>query len=74
MYEKPQYFTPEGFKRLPKNPYSSKAMAEHLELLRKKKRAMMTQLTVKKKPGITLSDEAAAAIAKVLSTMLHSRH
>jgi hypothetical protein len=74
MYEKPQYFTPEGFKRLPKNPYSGKGLAQRLELLQKKKRDLATQQTMKKKPGMTLSDEAAAAIAKAISTMLHSRH
>jgi hypothetical protein len=73
MYEKPQYFTPDGFKRLPKNPYSDLSAAKRLELLKKKKHLSSIQNTPKKKPGFTLSDEAAASIAKVIKAMLHSR-
>jgi hypothetical protein len=74
MYEKPQYFTPDGFKRLPKNPYSDMSAAQRMELLKKKKlvRASLLKQPMQKATGITLSDEAAASIAKVLKEMLNS--
>ncbi len=73
MYEKPQYFTPDGFKRLPKNPYSGMSAVQRQALLKKKKLAASAGQPGKIKKGITLSDEAAASIAKVLSAMLNSR-
>jgi len=73
MYEKPQYFTKDGFKRLAKNPHrdgqslvplgdkteqpSSKALLHRKNLVRPIKG-----------PGI--SDEAAKLIADVLKGML----
>jgi hypothetical protein len=73
MYEKPQYFTPDGYKRLSKNPYSDPKVAYRLELLKKLKRAELLKGAETKKSGITISDEAAAKIAMVLKEMLHSR-
>jgi hypothetical protein len=72
MYEKPQYFTPDGYKRLSKNPYSDPKIAYRLELLKKRKRAELLKVTEINK-GITISDEAAANIAKVLKQMLNDR-
>jgi hypothetical protein len=75
MYEKPQYFTKDGFKRCAKNPYKDKKQS--LVLLRDD---TMKQLPLKnplhkknlkgplKGPGI--SDEAARLIAGVLKGML----
>jgi hypothetical protein len=71
MYEKPQYFTPDGFKRLSKNPCSDLTASQRLDLLKKKKLAALL-MQPKNKGGITLSDEAAASIAKVLKGMLNS--
>ena len=74
MYEKPQYFTPDGFKRLSKNPYAGLNASQRLELLKKKRRAAILQRSMEKKDGAVISDKAAACIAKVLKEMLNSRH
>jgi hypothetical protein len=74
MYEKPQYFTPDGFKRLSKNPYSEMSELRRLKLLKKKWRFALMQRSLKKKYGATISDEAAACLAHVLKGMLNSRH
>jgi hypothetical protein len=71
MYEKPQYFTKDGFRRLDRNPYSSPELEHQLALIRKKKAALKSAGTLQlknKKPAI--SDEAATLIAGVLKGML----
>lgn len=79
MYETPQYLTPGGYKRLPKNPYKKKleelqaklvdgpAVLQKKKLLTTQARAMGMQ---KKKPQLELSDEAAKLIAQALKGML----
>jgi hypothetical protein len=74
MYEKPQYLTPDGLKRLSKNPYSSLSSAQRLELLKKKRRDIVLAQSIKKEGGIVISDKAAALIAKALKGMLNSPH
>jgi hypothetical protein len=74
MYEKPQYLTPDGFRRLSKNPYSSLNEAQRRELLKKKKRISSLQQPMKKEGGVVISDKAAALIAKAISGMLNSPH
>ena len=80
MYEKPQYLTPDGYRRMPKNPLSSKggqARDTALALVRKKKQELLAKRLGRgtgpgkggpKKP--VLSDEAAQAIARAISGML----
>jgi hypothetical protein len=62
MFEKPQYLTPEGYRRMAKNP-----------VIRKKKTEFLAQRAGTnpgpgKKP--VLSEEAAKAIAMAISGML----
>jgi hypothetical protein len=65
MYEKPQYFTKDGYKRLNKNPHRDDAPT--LKLIPKKKPAASAQLPSK---GIKLSDKSAKMIALALKEML----
>ena len=73
MYEKPQYFTPDGFRRLSTNPYSNQNTFRDQELLKKKKRAALLKGSARSGGGVTISDKAAASIAKVLKEMLNDR-
>jgi hypothetical protein len=70
MYEKPQYFTKDGFKRLAKNPH--KDGGKSLTSLVQKPKQLSSQALLLKKnlkgPGI--SDDAALLIANVLKGML----
>jgi hypothetical protein len=75
MFEKPQYLTPEGYRRMAKNPVSGKHRAANtaLMLIRKKKTEFLAQRAGTnpgpgKKP--VLSEEAAKAIAMAISGML----
>lgn len=74
MYEKPQYFTPDGFKRCAKNPHKDKGQSI-VPLRGNMKQPTSKALHLKKNlksplkgPGI--SDEAARLIAGVLKGML----
>ena len=73
MYEKPQYLTPDGFKRRGSNPFKggSDNNAE------KKREAVKKQLSkwppLKKPKGPVISDEAAKLIAEAIKGMLHSK-
>ncbi len=69
MFEKPQYMTPEGFKRLAKNPYSDRLIAKRLLMLKKKRSGLLD-----KKGGGAVSDDAAKLIAEALKGLLHSKH
>jgi hypothetical protein len=73
MYEHPQYFTKNGFKRLPKNPYSDKSAALLISRLREKARGVSLPNIARQPNTKAISDEAAQLIAKVLKGMLHSR-
>jgi hypothetical protein len=65
MFEKPQYFTPDGFKRSKKNPYGTKASeAEAKELIAK--RAALK----KQRDGRGISEEAAKVLAAAIKGML----
>ena len=70
MYEKPQYFTKDGFKRLAKNPH--KDSGKSLAPLVQKPKQLSSQALLRgrniKGPGI--SDDAARLIANVLKGML----
>jgi len=74
MYEKPQYFTPDGFKRLSKNPYKDPELQRQLVVMAKRKAVLSADgKTLRKTPGVTISDEAAKLIAGVLKGMLNNR-
>ena len=75
MYEKPQYLTPGGFRRLKNNPLPTKvekkapvqiATTNPLEL-----KPILRPIAQKKK-GVTISDAAAKRIAEALTIMLRS--
>lgn len=74
MYEKPQYFTPDGFKRCAKNPHKGHWQSPILPGEKTKQLTSKVLLQNKnlrgplKGPGI--SDEAAKLIAGVLKGML----
>jgi hypothetical protein len=75
MFEKPQYFTKDGFKRCAKNPYKNQTQSL-VPLGDKKMKQLPSKAILHKKnlkgplkgPGI--SDEAARLIAGVLKGML----
>ena len=80
MYEKPQYLTPDGFRRSSKNPLKADASFNPntaLTLIRKKKMALLAKKNAYtaagsgKKP--VLSEEAAKAIAAAISGMLRKK-
>jgi predicted DNA-binding transcriptional regulator YafY len=76
MYEKPQYLTPDGYRRSPKNPFTEKdksAAANALQLLRERKRELLAASTAKTRPKLALSEEAAKLIAQAISGMLRSK-
>jgi hypothetical protein len=73
MYEKPQYFTKDGFKRLSKNPHKD---GQSLVPLGDKTKQISSKVLLYKKnlkgplKGAGISDEAARLIAGVLKGML----
>jgi hypothetical protein len=79
MYETPQYLTPGGFRRLPKNPFKKKledikeSTGRNSDQLRKNVLlpARPAALRKRSKP-LELSDKAAALIAQALKGMLKS--
>jgi hypothetical protein len=75
MYEKPQYLTPDGFRRTSKNPFAGRDVSSAqtaLQLLRDKKKEMLARRVAGARPKMTLSDEAARLIAQAISGMLKS--
>jgi hypothetical protein len=77
MYETPQYLTPDGYRRLPKNPYRKKAQELEAKLvddpaIAQKKKVLAGRIpgAQKKRPQLELSDEAAKLIAQALKGML----
>jgi hypothetical protein len=77
MYEKPQYLTPDGFRRRSKNPFKPGDGFDPntaLTLVRKKKMELLARRGISstsitgKKP--VLSEEAAKSIAAAISGML----
>jgi hypothetical protein len=68
MYEKPQYFTKDGYKRLDKNPHRDDAPT--FKLVPKKKALIKASLPQGPRKGIKLSDNAAKMIAMALKEML----
>lgn len=78
MYEKPQYLTPDGYRRSAKNPLSSPAShdtATALALIRKKKMELLARKAIPTGSAssgkkLVLSEEAAKAIAAAISGML----
>jgi hypothetical protein len=73
MYEHPQYFTKNGFKRLPKNPYSDNKTAMQISRFQEKARAVSLSRSIARTNDFCMSEEAAQLIAKVIKGMLHSR-
>ncbi|MDD5675136.1 MAG: hypothetical protein PHC61_13285 [Chitinivibrionales bacterium] len=74
MYEKPQYLTNKGYKRLDKNPYTGKGAAQ-LKALQAKTKADNAMLT-KAQPGASgrsISPKAAMLIASALKVMLKEK-
>jgi hypothetical protein len=70
MHEKPQYPTPGGFNRLSKNSYVYREALFRLALQKKRKRDALVKRSMGMGRGAVISDEAAAAIARVLKEML----
>lgn len=75
MYETPQYLTPGGYKRLPKNPYRKKLEELQAKLVddpAQKKKLLIGRVpgAKKKRPQLELSDEAAKLIAQALKGLL----
>lgn len=66
MYEKPQYLTPDGYKRSGKNPLRPSQLRNELAKRAPQKQKGKT-LGVK-----SLSPEAAKLIAEAIRAMLHS--
>lgn len=73
MYEKPQYLTPDGYRRSSSNPLNSKKLAlkASLDNIEAQRKLLLARKTINKKPGI--SDEAAKLIAEALKSMLHQK-
>ena len=78
MYEKPQYLTPDGYRRMAKNPVKpgSRDPNTALTLIRKKKTELLGKRSAPasgpgRKPVLT--DEAAKAIAAAISGMLRKK-
>jgi hypothetical protein len=78
MYEKPQYLTPDGYRRMSKNPLkagTSLSPNNALTLIRKKKMELLAKKGVNQTSGsvkkMVLSEEAAKAIAAAISGMLN---
>ena len=71
MYEKPQYLTPDGYKRLPKNPFGekniSKSISPRPDL---QKEAEQRALLKKKIQSRKIDPKAAKLIAEAIKTML----
>ena len=77
MYEKPQYLTPDGFRRSSKNPLKADTGFNPntaLSLIRKKKMELLAKKSIPSTGGsgkkLVLSEEAAKAIAAAISVML----
>lgn len=77
MYEKPQYLTPDGFRRKSKNPFKTGENLNPntaLTLIRKKKMELLAKKSAFSTAGsgtkLALSEEAAKAIAAAISGML----
>ncbi len=67
MYEHPQYFTPDGFKRLPKKPHKdARKKAVSRALTRKKKNSPASSGQKK----IVISPKQAKLIAKALKSVM----
>ncbi len=72
MYEKPQYLTPDGYRRKAKNPNKKKAVKKRLAT--KKGLPADTILPpgkIKKQAQKGISKEAAKLIAEAIKGMLH---
>jgi hypothetical protein len=77
MYEKPQYLTPDGYRRSAKNPLKSGNSLNPntaLALIRKKKMELLVKKSIPSTGGsgkkLVLSDEAAKVIAAAISGLL----
>jgi 3-deoxy-D-arabino-heptulosonate 7-phosphate (DAHP) synthase len=68
MFEKPQYLTKNGYKRLDKNPHKDGAASSRPPL--KKPKEILAKIPATGKP---ISDKAAKMIAMVLKDMLKSK-
>jgi hypothetical protein len=71
MYEKPQYLTKDGFKRLDKNPH--KGNAPTYKLVPKKKTSVQLQPPKVPNNGIKISDKTAKIIAMAFKDMLKEK-
>jgi hypothetical protein len=68
MYEKPQYLTKDGYKRLSKNPHSAAGGKKKVRKTSQKKRGSK----IIRRKGKKMSPEAAKLIAETLRVMLKS--
>ncbi len=75
MYEKPQYLTPGGLRRLRANPHQEATQKIVQAPILPKSTAPLLPIRPMqhKQKGIKISDEAAKLIAEALKTMLHSK-
>ena len=88
MYEKPQYLTPDGYKRASQNPYGKETNV--LTTLRAQRAALLKQQAALEAPaqnGVTaplrllnqrpkkktLDEKSARLIAEAIKSMLHSK-
>ncbi|MBD3343703.1 MAG: hypothetical protein GF401_01420 [Chitinivibrionales bacterium] len=70
MYEKPQYLTPGGYKRMSKNPYKKDEQNSQAN----KKALPSKNLPVQnRRPKRTIDEKTAKLIAEAIKTMMHSK-
>lgn len=82
MYEKPQYLTPSGYKRLDKNPYSNplllkkilqeKKLTQQNEKNVNSKRILSAQNRLGSQKRVQISDQAAKLIALAIRDLLNT--
>ncbi len=70
MYEKPQYLTPDGFRRSEKNPLK-KTVKKALPQKSGARGDALSLRALQKNPQKGISKEAAQLIAKAIKGMLH---
>ena len=75
MYEKPQYLTPDGYRRMKSNPYTSGKQPAKLspyQQLQQKKKELRARKPLAKKASPKISEQTARLIAEAIKNMLNS--
>ena len=73
MFEKPQYLTPDGYRRLPKRPSKRNTKALTAKQAKTDVTAARTRLKKATAKGVQISPEAAKLIATALKAMLSQK-